>query len=80
MTIRSRMSMIMGVIGPEQLSHLLLNRKIAIFHFVYTLASTNINQLVPNLVKRYMTLRSPMSLIMGVIRPEQLELFTLELE
>ena len=27
-----------------------------------------------------MTLRSEMSLIMGVIRPEQLELFALELE
>ena len=38
------------------------------------------NQLVPNSVKIYMTQRSQMSLIMGVIRPEQQELFSLELE
>ena len=43
-------------------------------------ASRNINQLVPNFVKIYMTLGSQMSSIMGVIRPEQLELFALELE
>ena len=48
--------------------------------FVYTVASANINQLVPKLVKINMTLTSQMSLIMGVIRPEKLELFALELE
>ena len=58
--------------------------KIAIFDFVYTLASTNINQSAPNSVKIYMIIRSLMSVIMGLIRPkqhvlEQLELFTLEL-
>ena len=67
MTIRSRMSSIMGVIGPEQ-------------DFVYTVASTNINQLVLNLVKVYMTLTAWIISIMGVIRPEELELFALELE
>ena len=46
--------------------------------FVYTLASTNINQLAPNLVKMYVTIRSPMSLIIDLIRPELSELFALE--
>ena len=38
--------------------------KIAETNFVYTLASTNINQSAPNLVKMYVIIRSPMSLIM----------------
>ena len=49
----------MGVIGPEQLSYLLLNMKnYFISHFVYAVASTNtcINQLFPNLVKIQSTL------------------------
>ena len=37
---------------------------------VYTLASTNINQSAPNLVKMYMTIRSGMSSIMEQIGPE----------
>ena len=50
-------------------------------HFlVYTLASTNINQSAPNLVQLYMTIRSRMSSIMEVIRPELSELSALELE
>ena len=81
MTIRSRMGTIMGAIGPEQLELFALEfEKLQYNHFVYTVASTNIKQLVPNLVKIYMTLRSQMSLIKGVIRPEQLELFALEVE
>ena len=48
--------------------------------FVYTPASTNIDQTAPNLVKMYMTIRSLMSSIMDVIRPELSELSTLELE
>ena len=48
--------------------------------FVYTLASTNIDQSAPNLVKMYMTIRSQMSSIMDVIRPELSELSTLEFE
>ena len=43
------------------------------------LASTNINQ-SPNLVKIYMTLRSWMSLIMGLIEHKQRKLFGLQLE
>ena len=53
---------------------------IAESNFVYTPASTNIDQSAPNLVKMYMTIRSRMSLIMDVIRPERYELSTLELE
>ena len=44
------------------------------------LASTNINQSAPNLVKIYMTLRSLMSSIMGPIVHKQRELFALQLE
>ena len=38
--------------------------KIAESYFVYTLASTNINQSAPNFVKMYVTIRSWMSSIM----------------
>ena len=53
-------------------------RKFAIIDFVYTLASANIDQSVPNLARIYMPVRSQMSSIMGQIEPEHLELFTLE--
>ena len=54
--------------------------KIAESDFVYTLASTNIDQSTPNLVKMYVIIRSQMSSIMDLIRPELIELFALELE
>ena len=44
--------------------------KIAESDFVYTLASTNIDQSTPNLVKMYVTIRPQMSSIMDLIRPE----------
>ena len=47
---------------------------------VNTLASTNINQSAPNLVKVYMTIRSRMTLIMELIGRELSELSALELE
>ena len=47
---------------------------------VNTLASTNINQSSPNLVKMYMTTRARMSSIMELIGPEGSELSALELE
>ena len=60
------MSLIMGAIGPEQLELFSLEfRKFATFDFVYSPASTNINQSAPNLVTMYMGVRSQMSLIMG---------------
>ena len=52
--------------------------KIAETDFVYTLASTNIKQSAPNLVKMYVAISSQMSLIMNVIGPELSELFALE--
>ena len=68
-TIRFPMSLIMDLMGPE-LSELfaLEFAKIAESDFVYTLASTNVDQLVPNMVTIYMSLKSWMSSIMGQIR------------
>ena len=47
---------------------------------VNTLASTNIDQSAPNLVRMYMTIRSWMSFIMELIGLELSELSALELE
>ena len=81
MPMRARMSLIMGQIEPEHPELFALEfGKIAESDFVYTLVSTIINQLTPNLVKMYMTLRSRMSLIMDLIRPEMSELSALEFE
>ena len=57
MPIRSWMS---SIIEPEH-PELFALGKIAESDFVYTLASTNINQSAPNLVKMYVTIRSQMS-------------------
>ena len=67
--VRSRMCSIMDLIGPE-LSELFAFEfaKIAESDLVYTLASTNVDQLVPNMVTIYMTMRSWVSLIMGQIQ------------
>ena len=71
----------MGHIEPEHPELFALEFGIiAESDFVYTAASTNINQSAPNLVKMYMTIRAQMSSIMDVIRPELSELSTLELE
>ena len=79
MPIRYWMSLIMGQIELEHLELLALEfGKIAESDFVYTLASTSINHSVPNLVKMYVTIRSQMSLIMDLIRPELSELSALE--
>ena len=63
------MSSILDLNGPE-LSELLTLKfaKIAESDFVYTLTSTNVDQLVPNMVTIYMTMRSWMSSTMGQIR------------
>ena len=53
-------------------------RKIAKSDFVYTLASTNMNQSAPNLVKTYVTMRSQMRSIMDLIGAELSESFALE--
>ena len=71
MSIKSRMSLIMGQIKLEHSELFALEfGKIAESDFVYTLASTNSNQWAPNLVKMYVTIRSWMSSIMDLIEPE----------
>ena len=85
MPIRSWMRLIMGQIEPEHPVLFALEfGKIAEYDFVYSLSSTNIDQSAPNLVKMYVIIRSQMSLIMDLIRPEVFffffNLFALELE
>ena len=81
MPIKSRMSLIMGQIESEHPELFALEfGKIAECDFVYTLASTNIDQSTPNLVKMYVTIRSQISLIMDLIGPELVELSALEFE
>ena len=81
MPIKSWMSLILGQIESENPKLFALEfGKIAESYFVYTLASTNIDQSTPNLVKMYMTIRLRMSLIMDLIGPELYELSALEFE
>ena len=75
------MNSIMGQIKSEHPELFALEfGKIAESDFVYTIASTNIDQSAPNLVEMYMTIRSRMSSIMGLIGPELYELSALELK
>ena len=93
MTTRARMTLIMKLIGPAWMSSImgqiepehrelfdLKFGKIVECYFVYTLASTNIDQSTPNLVKMYVTIRSRMSSIMDLIGSELFELSALEFE
>ena len=81
MPIKFWMSSILGQIELEHPGLFALQfGKIADSDFVYTLASTNIDQSTPNLVKMYVTIRLQMSSIMDLIRPELIELSALELK
>ena len=81
MPIRSQMSLIIGQIEPQHMELFALEfGKFAEYDFVYTLASTNINQSTPNLVKMYVIIRSQMSLIMDLVGFELFKLSALELE
>ena len=81
MPMRHRMSSIMGQIEPEHPELFALEfGKISESDFVYTPASTNIDQSAPNVVNMYMIITSRMNLIIDVIRPELSKLSTLELE
>ena len=81
MPIKSQMSSIMGQIEREHPELFALEfGKIAESDFGYTLASTNVDQSTPNLVKIYVTIRSRMSVIMDLIGPELFQLSALELE
>ena len=65
------MRLIMGQIDSEHPELFALEfGKIAESDFVYTLVSTNIYQSAPNWVKMYVTIRSWMSWIMDLIKPE----------
>ena len=80
MSIRSRISSIMGQIEPECPELFALEfGKIAEYDF-YTLSSTNIDQSGPKLVKMYVILRSRMSFITDLIGQELSKLPALELE
>ena len=71
MPIKSRMSLSMGQTESEHPELFALEfGKFVESDFVYTLASTNIDQSTPNLVKMYLTIRSRMSLILDLIRAE----------
>ena len=75
------MSLIMRQIESENWELFALELgKIAESDFVYTPASTNIDQSAPNLVKMYVTIRLWMSSIMDLIRPELSDLSGLEFE
>ena len=75
------MSTIMGQIESEHPELFALQfGKIAESDIVYTLASTNIDQSSPNLVKMYVTIRSQTSSIMDLIGLELFKLSALELE
>ena len=78
MTIKSRMSSIMEIIGPELSKLSALELENLPYLTVYTLASTNINQSPPNLVRMYVTIRSLMRLIMDLLGPELSEFLPLE--
>ena len=79
MPIKSQMISILGQIKSEHPKLFALEfGKIAESDFVFTLASTNIDQSAPNLVKMYMTIRLRMSLIMDLIGPEQLSALEFE--
>ena len=81
MPIKFQMRLIMGQIESENWELFALEfGKIAESDFVYTLASTNIDQSARNLVKMYVTIRLRMSLIMDLIGPELSELSALEFE
>ena len=71
MPIKSQMSLILGQIESEHPELFALEvGKIAEADFVYTPASTNIDQSAPYLVKTYVTIRLWMSSIIDLIGPE----------
>ena len=78
MTIRSWMSSIIDLIRRELSKLSALEFENFPYLTVYTLASANIDQSVPNLATIYMPIKSQMSLIMGQIELEHPELFALE--
>ena len=75
------MSLNMGQIESEHPEFFALEfGKIAESDFVYTVASSNIDQSKSNLVKMYVTIRFQTSSIMDLIGPELFELSAFEFE
>ena len=75
------MSFIMASIVLEEMELFTLELgKVDIYDFVYSRASTDINQSAPNMFEMFLTIRSWMGLIMDLIRPELLELSAFELD
>ena len=72
------MSSIMDLIGPELSKLSALELENLPYLTVYTLASANIDQSVPNLATIYILIKSQMSSIIGQIESEHPELFALE--
>ena len=68
----------MDLFGPELFELSALELENLPYLTVYTLASANIDQSVPNLATIYIPVKSQMSSIMGQIKSEHLELFALE--
>ena len=81
MPIKVGISSILGQMESEHPKLFALEfGKIAESDIFYTLASTKIDQSIPNFVKMYITIRLRMSLIMDLIGPELYELSALEFE
>ena len=78
MTTRARMSFIMELIGPELSELPALELENLPYLTVYSLASANIDQSLPNLATIHMPIRAWMSSIMGQIEADHPELFALE--
>ena len=81
--VQQNLSLIMGPIGPKQLElHVFALElgKIAAFNFVYSLASTNINQSAQNLITMNISIKSQMSLIIGQEMPDKSVLSTFKIE
>ena len=72
------MSSIMDLIAAELFKLSALEFENLPYLTFYTLASSNIDQSVPNLAMIYMPIKSQMSSIMGQIESEHPELFALE--
>ena len=64
-TIRSRMSSIMDLIGPELFELSALELENLPYWTVYTVASANIDQSVPNLAEIYIPIKFQMSSLIG---------------
>ena len=65
MTTRARLSFIIELIGPELSELSALELENLPYLTIYSLASANIDQSVPNLATIHIPMRARMSLIMG---------------